>query len=664
MKVIDVFSGLSWGNLSRYKELNDRTVREERAAELDQQIRALISKTKNVAWAHEALDFWASANTRSKDVFGISKEAHRLSGIKQEAEQILKQEKDRIATAHRDNAGRIDAAIKALSDAARSGYWCREVMDLDTEIKGLDREERILLKNLSMLQRLMKEAEVLLEAEALDERILSLKRVAKKDKNWLLSVDQLNEKITSQLRPLLKEKAAYEEISKEYLRITRMPIYSEYADCLTKIEGGKWSQEAVRKSFATLHNNLRKHGFAMSEYVDRFDARWAEAAKLVEKENQRVRDEERLKRERAVFQANAAKAKPYADCLSAIESGRADQQQVRNDYKNLNTGLKSLGFSITDHIEKFQSRWNEAGQKVEAAHKVAEAEKQRQKEEAERRAREERERQAAMERAANELARKRRAKQRAKERALGALKVLVTYSIPLLVMYLGGLLITNLYFGVTLLNAKWYMPFISAAAALIFVHAAQLEVDNCVSAYTICAQIFLHLGAIGFGILFGCSIVNMIFSVTLIALLMNGYPRMTQWAIKPGISIGLCFAAVGFILTLVFGLEKFLPYMIEKNFWHALWVVIAIPALSGFLGCLASMSDGYDDDAENVVVSIISMAIALTVYIRAIVWLCKPNGPGPGMSFGMFFFFVLMLISAAIGWVVSSLITIKIQDSL
>ena len=169
MNTLDVFAGLSWGSLDRYKIFHDQIVRKERAAELDGRILDLIAKPQNVAWARSAVDFCARETGANRDVFDLSKEAYRLTEIRDKARAILDAEGVRLAGEKKQSAANSDATILTLSKAPRNQYWCQEVLQLEREVQDLSRDARMMMKQLSLLQQLVKETGPLLEAVAIDD---------------------------------------------------------------------------------------------------------------------------------------------------------------------------------------------------------------------------------------------------------------------------------------------------------------------------------------------------------------------------------------------------------------------------------------------------------------------------------------------------------------
>ena len=608
----DLFADLSWGDLNRYKARHDRTIREERAKELDERIRALIKREKTVAWANAAVEFCDRETTQNKDVFQISQEAHRLPKLKEEAQLIIKQEKERIeeerriaaanaAAAVKNVAADADATIAALASAPRSGYWCREVKDMDAEVQKMARESRVLLKNLSLLQKLLKEAELLLEAESVDERIRALKKDTKRGKDWLNSMDLLRPKITTQVRPLLKEADAWEELQKEYLRVTRSPIFSEYAHCLGQIEEGKWTQETVRNKFQTLNRDLGKHNFSMGEYVTDFQSRWASAKMKVDAENKRLAEAEIARKAAEREAANKQKAQPYDACLKQVEAGRFDQKHVRDEFDKLDKTARNLDTEISKHIDKFQTRWADAKKKVEAEkRRIAELE------------RAEQERLAKIAAEQREIARKRRAAEERREKLLKAIGVFFGIVGPLALMFVGFLIAANL-------ECRWFAPFFVAVSSILLIHCGLMDVDNCVNPYAIIGQIAFYGGSIAFSLMQGYGIVNMIVCVVLVAFFFNGYPRLNYSSHETHVRVWQCVAIVGVAAIAMVAFNALLPAVLEYGVWHAAWfvpVLVFVITLVGFIGFFVN-DDNETEDASlafncigSIVLGVFSLACA------------------------------------------------------
>lgn len=113
----------------------------------------------------------------------------------------------------------------------------------------MPRESRVLLKNLNILQKLAAEAHLIATAASVDQQILELKNHKKKNQEWTDKVSALSKKISADIKPLLKENEAYDELMKEYWRIVRSPIFTKHDSDLNKIELGQFKDLTVRKSF-------------------------------------------------------------------------------------------------------------------------------------------------------------------------------------------------------------------------------------------------------------------------------------------------------------------------------------------------------------------------------------------------------------------------------
>ena len=563
MNTLDVFAGLSWGSLDRYKIFHDQIVRKERAAELDGRILDLIAKPQNVAWARSAVDFCARETGANRDVFDLSKEAYRLTEIRDKARAILDAEGVRLAGEKKQSAANADATILTLSKAPRNQYWCQEVLQLEREVQDLSRDARMMMKQLSLLQQLVKETGPLLEAVAIDDEIRTLNKDNRRDKNWLSAVEALKNKITASIKPLMQELSAYEELQKKYWQVVRYPIYSEYNICLDQIESGKWEQKPIRDKFLTLHENLNKHGFSMSEHIRDFQDRWASAKEKVDAKNRSLAAAELARKNAAIHEAQQQKAKPYEDCLLQIESGQFDAQVLYGTFNQLDVAIKRLDFDLSNYVDKFQSRWS-------AARKTLVNERNRIAEEArlarlanERLAREQEERDRQAQWALDK-------KRKRNERLLSGF-VFLWVPFILAMMFFAFLLAAKQEF-------QWYAPFVSAAAMIaVWFFAFQAGSMKIL----VVSMLLVGVNAIVSGVYHQFSTFAVICSVVAAgataflcaSTVMYETDKPIKRAVSPCITIALVIGVV----------ELFVPSMLEKSFWHACWIVPITAAIIAFL---------------------------------------------------------------------------------
>ncbi len=261
----DLFADEALGGLDKYKQRNEQTLRQERAEELDERILAFYNRTHDLAWAGTVADFCTTETIQNEDVFDLSNEVHRLEKMKREAELILErhrqqlleekrraeeaaraeaarraEEKRRAEEAARAEAARkaeqerqarlaaeqakrdaiaaaakkVDDMIETLEKAPRSRYWCDEVQSLDTEVKELARESRVLCRKLPVLEKLLVELRAVEAAVSFDERIGHYKKVEyrRRDLTWCEEVMQLPKKITPTIRTYLQKGDVLQEL--------------------------------------------------------------------------------------------------------------------------------------------------------------------------------------------------------------------------------------------------------------------------------------------------------------------------------------------------------------------------------------------------------------------------------------------------------------------
>ena len=381
MKAMDVFSGLSWGDLSRYRIRHNQTIHKEKAAALDDRIRQVLAAERTYGWAVKTVEFCVKeAQTLSSDTAKYSKEAARLPELKQAAETLIRQHKERAAEARRREAQKADDTILSLSKAVRSGYWCSDVEDADKTVAALPREIRDLMKQLNLLQKLLGEAEQFRRSEEAEGRLRKLLNSDKKDGAWQQAAEGFLQP-GSRDASLVRDKELLKKLDFEYLRVIRLPSITNYENLLRQIEGGLWAQAALRAQFHALDIELGRLGFDMALYIGAFLSRWQAAKGLVIKEEARLAEEQKARELEAMHQRNRAELKPYLDCLRDVEGGKASSQTVRKTFNALNKTVKKLPYRPEDYCPDFGSRWRTAEETVAQEQAIAD-EKKRQEEEA------------------------------------------------------------------------------------------------------------------------------------------------------------------------------------------------------------------------------------------------------------------------------------------
>ena len=166
----DAFSDLSLSGMNKYSERNAEAHRVERANELDERIREFASRDRTDEWIMEVPAFCEKEELANKDIFDISREAHRLPLIREEAERLRQMASE---AAEREKARlRQEAEQKERDRLAKIDAEAREkVARMEAEAKQKAEEER--LRHEAEMERDRREREARIakeQAEAEEER--------------------------------------------------------------------------------------------------------------------------------------------------------------------------------------------------------------------------------------------------------------------------------------------------------------------------------------------------------------------------------------------------------------------------------------------------------------------------------------------------------------
>lgn len=569
MKGTDVFSGLTWGDLSRYRIRHDQTIHKEKAGALDERIRQMLRLERNYDWANKALDFCnREVTAASAEVTKYSREFPQLELIRKEALQLIQQRKDQEADAIRRAALSADETIASLAAAARSSYWCDEVKKFDDEVRAMPRQIRVLMKKLDLLQQLLDEVALLRKTEQVERDIRNLLESKKKDESWLAAAEKyVLSKAKNKDVSLVRDQKLLKDLTAEYWRVRREPVVKKYEDMLGLIGREQYKQETVRRQFHSLDGELKSLDFGMEMYIKDFQSSWQKAGEKVRQEEHRVEKEQEARRIEAKHKANRDELRNYLECLARVEAGGAVHEFVRDKFDSLDRTVNKLKFDPEEYCSGFRGRWSSARLSVAREHgKAAElAQKARQE--------------AAI-RAAQEL-QNRRQNLAAQELRDGA------RSFVIFVLSVLGCM-TATFFGVNFaagMDSWWAASLMMAFGALIYICAANVNEDSIYEFPHILMQILYYAASILILIFFDQSIISMIVSAALVAVLFNVYPRFVPFNLKPVIRWGkvVCILVSGAVLAI--GLGDLFPSMVAQAAGNAAWLCPAlILAFSGSTG--------------------------------------------------------------------------------
>ncbi|MBQ7760935.1 MAG: leucine-rich repeat protein [Clostridia bacterium] len=408
----DLFSNIDLGNFSeRYAKRTQDTERKERAKKADERIAEFVAQPKTLEWAWEALTFCTREAEENKDIADISVGIQGLTKIKREAEEII--ENDRLAkereaqerkrqilqkiqeeeNARRAKINELDQMIFTLSQSSVSQNWCDEVEKAKKLVDSSTTEIRTALKNLPLLDKMQKSLKFVREGLKLSDRIKSLKENKQRDTAWATLVVEILDDVTDNNKEYVEDLELVQGYLKEALRIIRLPQIEEFDSFLKLVEGGVLSKEDINQ-YQRLSKKIKALSYDMEEYIDSFSTRWDMADSLVKSEKKRHAELERKQREeeekRRLYEERKPIIEEYEEILVSIEAGKKNQAIIDN-FSNLNFSVETQGFSLSEYIDNFDSRWSKAYKIVLAEkERLAEIERKQREEEEKRRIEQER----------------------------------------------------------------------------------------------------------------------------------------------------------------------------------------------------------------------------------------------------------------------------------
>ncbi len=638
MNNADAFSGLGWGDLGRYRIFNDTYIRKRRAADMDKRIQEIDAQERSIKWAMMLRDFWANDVNQSKDIMPLCKLGERLKEMRDEAKQIMQDEKDRIIAENRAAAARLDNLITAMDRAGRTAQWPNEVTRLESNVRQQSQDVRQYLTQTNLLAKLVNEANLRLSAQKADASIVALMRANRKDDRWLSEVQDLNRQLTAPIRAYITEKNLYDKLQAEFLRVQRYPVYSEYENLLREIEG-KWKSDikAISNKYDHLNRSLSQYGYSMDTYISDFKNRWAAAKGLIIAEKDRQDAAERARKQAEADRKNKATLQPYLSILTQIESGMVSSDATRTEFHRLDGTLRSLGFSPDQYSANFTTRWNNARAKVVAKEKEIEEEK---------RQAEERRRQIEAAKAAEQ-----RRQRRKKEIAAG----IWTIVIQLVGMALTALIIAFGFSFVAARSCHWYTLFVIVAAVNFYMQAVcnvrisvwgtsmsfNYDYDPYYNVFTIIEQILLYGMVILFSLMFGFGIFNIIVCCAVVALGVNVF-NLSIDAPEDHPYFTHVLRAVGGVVGVIAGIwaiEFLLPSMVFRSMWHSLWLVPVILGVFTFVMGICVAAAGDAEDGCGLVALITSGVLGVLGMFRCIAIVYSFTGFG----FLLFFFYAFLI---------------------
>ena len=299
---LDAFSDLTLGSLDKYDERNRDAHKQKEADALDRRIRNFCERERNLEWANEAIEFCEKEKRDCVRLEGYSKEAHRLNDIRREAEKIIKEDKlykEEMQKKLEQQAKEADDMILMLDLAPRNRYWAEEAKRVDAEIKNLPANLRLMLTNISLMDKLMKEIGYIEEGVKYDEIIHALRLEGVHDHKWAERMIEVGESIPEHLIQYMTEanelnslKAEAKKIQADHIRAERerveLPIVRPYEKLIESYRTAVFdnvvitSLTEVDKNYYTffmnnykkLNGELGSLGFDPGDYISNFRSLW------------------------------------------------------------------------------------------------------------------------------------------------------------------------------------------------------------------------------------------------------------------------------------------------------------------------------------------------------------------------------------------------------
>jgi len=529
-----------------------------RSAEaMDKRIREVLAQERTYSWAKKALDFCSQEEAAATwDILKYSLEAEHLKDIREAAQQLIQQKKDADEKALQDAARKADDTIIALSGASRSTYWCAEVADFDKEVKAMTRQVRTRMKKLSLLDQLVTEKDRLLKIEALENDIRKLLSNDNKDAGWLRAAEAyVHAGPNSETVRLVQDKALMEQLKTEYWRVFRAPTVKKYSDMLSFLEKSLWGQQEVRTQFHILDGEQSALDFPLSTYISHFETRWENGKEKVLAEEKRLEEAEKARKLAEKIQKEKDELQVYLDCLGDIAVGRASRKPVRDEFNRLNATVGKLKFDPETYHPGFRSKWQNAAKKVVDAQKADYAAAEKTRKEAEERAR-----------IAREDACRRAAKQQRKENVKTFFGFVLLLVLSLALGFAGTALLAD--------SQLWFATaYVLPLCALLYIHLTDMDKYKISEFPHVLMQIMFYIACVCFGLFFDQSIVCIILSAALVALLFNGNPHILDCSrIWMPTWLRVLFTVIVAAIVIA-GLGIFYPFMMGLSLWNSVWLL-------------------------------------------------------------------------------------------
>ncbi len=206
----------------KYRVQNEAALRQERADELDGKISELSNATRNTKWAKDTLALYENVML-NEDIFDLLVNLALIKVLKKEAETFLAKQKELEATELKNKAEAAARAAKqkiddyedsivALSKAAKTERWCKDVESLAAEINALPIKERAKIRSTELLEELEGEIALVRKAAEVSKAISAHCAKPKQDKAWANAALDIDAGIALNVKQYIKNAGELKEM--------------------------------------------------------------------------------------------------------------------------------------------------------------------------------------------------------------------------------------------------------------------------------------------------------------------------------------------------------------------------------------------------------------------------------------------------------------------
>lgn len=315
--------------LASEQKARKEAIRRAKIDDFDLQIMEFESKPHTVEWANKAGAFCSKMEAQGKSFSEESVRYNLLAGIRQEAEEIIRNEEMRIKAENEalelkkreleikrkaeedQTVAKIEETINYLSSGKRDSAWVETVDNTSLLLKGLAQNVYDRISNRFIFDSIKNEAKIVHSALGLDVKIESLKRDKLKDEAWAKKVLKIESSFDSEFYQYMHHKNDYDEMYEKAVNLLYGVEILKLTEYIEKAENGDIND--VLPTFDMIKNfeaKLKK-AITIEDYITNFNTRWAEVVKLSNNEIAEKARQEKIReaKEKSAREERAAKAR-------------------------------------------------------------------------------------------------------------------------------------------------------------------------------------------------------------------------------------------------------------------------------------------------------------------------------------------------------------------